>query len=71
MENVTLILTTPEALMFKEFQQFHQTFALLCSKGVFDIKGGSATLHFDNNGFIQRIERHDNLFDVRQKLSTV
>ena len=67
MENVTLILTTPEALMFKDFQQFHNTFALLVSKGVFDIKNGSATLHFDNLGNIQKIERHDNLYDSRVK----
>ena len=68
MENVTLILTTPEALLFKDFQQFHQTFALLCEKGVFDIKSGSAVIHFDNLGKIQKIERHDNLFDNRVKV---
>jgi hypothetical protein len=67
---VTIFLTTPEAQMFKDFQQFHKTFQLLCEKGVFDIKAGSATIHFDNNGFIQKIERHDNLFDARvQKLA--
>lgn len=66
-EQVTVLLTTPEALMFKEFQQFHKTFALLCEKGVFDIKGGNAVIHFDANGFIQKIERHDSLFDARVK----
>ena len=67
---VTIFLSTPEAQMFKEFQQFHQTFALLVQKGVFDIKSGSAVIHFDSNGYIQKIERHDNLFDARVKLPT-
>lgn len=65
--NVTVFLTTPEALMFKDFQAFHATFALLCKSGVFDIKSGSATLHFDALGQIQKIERHDSLFDGRVK----
>lgn len=66
MDEVTLILTTPEAIMFRDFQQFHSTFELLCSKGIFDIKNGSATIHFDHNGQIQKIERKDNLFDSRK-----
>lgn len=69
---IQIFLTTPEAMMFREFQQFHNTFALLCSKGVFDIKGGSATIHFDANGNIKNITRSDTLFDDRtEKLSTL
>ena len=64
-EQVTVFLTTPEALLFKDFQQFHATFALLVKKGVFDIKNGSATIHFDSEGTIKKIERHDSLFDSR------
>lgn len=64
---VTIYLSTPEAELFRSYQQFHQTFQLLCSKGVFDVKSGSVTMHFDANGFIQKIERHDNLFDARLK----
>ncbi len=67
---VTIILSTPEALLFKDFQQFHSTFALLVKQGVFDIKGGSAIIHFDPMGIIQKIERHDSLFDIRRSLST-
>lgn len=58
---VTLFLTTPEALMFKEFQQFHATFALLCSKGVFDTKFGKVTLNFAN-GEIQNITKEEVIF---------
>ena len=69
-EQITIFLTPPEATLFKSFQEYHKTFTLMCQKGVFGIKSGSATIHFDNNGFIQKIERHDSLFDSRvQKLS--
>jgi hypothetical protein len=62
---VAIYLTTPEALMFKDFQKFHETFALLVSKGVFDIKSGSATIHFDSQGEIALIERNDRLYNRR------
>lgn len=71
MDDVTIILTTPEAIQFRNFQQFHETFALLCKSGVFDMKNGQATIHFDAQGNIAKIERKDSLFDVRiEKLST-
>jgi hypothetical protein len=66
-QEITVFLTTPEAMMFRNYQQFHDTFALMVQKGVFDIKGGSVTIHFDANGIIQKIERKDNLFDARVK----
>ena len=65
---ITLFLTTPEAIMFKDFQQFHKTFALLCSSGVFDTKNGSIEMHFDAQGGIRKIERHNVLFDERIKV---
>lgn len=69
-ETITIFLTPPEALLFKDFQAYHQTFTLMCQQGVFNIKNGSATIHFDNNGCVQKIERHDSLYDRRvQKLA--
>ncbi len=64
-DEVTIILTTPDAELFKSFNQFHATFALLCKSGVFDVKNGSVTMHFDSLGNIAKIERHDSLFDKR------
>lgn len=64
---IKIFLTTPEAIMFKDFQQFHQTFALLCSSGVFDVRNGSVTIHFDNESNIKKIERNDSLYDSRIK----
>lgn len=66
-DQVTIFLTTPEAIQFRNFQQFHETFALLCKAGVFDIKAGSATIHFDITGSITKVERNDRLYDTRIK----
>ena len=66
-QEIQIFLTTPEAIMFRDFQQFHKTFALLTSNGVFDIINGSVTIHFDSEGTIKKIERHDSLFDARIK----
>lgn len=70
MDNEIKIFLSPfEAEMFKSWQSFHATFELMVKQGVFEIKNGSATIHFDNNGCVQKIERHDSLFDARvQKL---
>lgn len=53
-KEITLILTTPEAIMFRDFQQFHEAFATLVKAGVFDIKHGNAQLNF-SNGELQNI----------------
>lgn len=66
-KEVTIILTTPEAIMWRDYQQFHAAFALLVSRGIFDVKNGSVTIHFDSLGNIAKIERKDNLFDLRAK----
>ena len=63
---IKIFLTTPDAIMFRSFQQFHSTFALLCSSGVFDCKNGSVTIHFDNDSTIKKIERNDSLYDSRK-----
>lgn len=44
--DITLILTPSEVLMFKDFQQYHDTFTLLCQKGVFQTKFGKVILNF-------------------------
>lgn len=62
---IKIELTTPEAIMFRSYQEFHATFALLCSKGVFDITNGSATIHFGPNGEISSITRNDSLFNIK------
>ncbi len=57
-DQVTIFLTTPEAALWKDYQQFHATFALLVEKGVFDIGYGSATLNFAG-GELQNITKNE------------
>lgn len=45
-DEVTIILTTPEALLFRDYQKHHDLFAMLQQKGVFDIEFGKCTLNF-------------------------
>ncbi len=66
-DEITVFLTTPEAILFREYQQFHETFQLLCQRGVFDMKNGNVIIHFDSQGNIAKIERHDSLYDIRAK----
>lgn len=67
MNEVTIFITEQEAIQFRTFQQNYSKFMLLVNSGVFDIKNGSAVLHFDNSGTIQKIDRHDPLFDAKFK----
>lgn len=61
---ITIFLTTPEAIMFRDFQRYHKIFTLFLSKGVFDVKNGEVTIHFDPTGQISAIVRSDRLFDI-------
>lgn len=65
MDEITIFISPQEAMQFRNFQKHHDLFLLLVNKGVFDIRNGSAVLHFDNNGIIQKIDRHDPLFDSK------
>jgi len=68
MEQTTTIFLTPlQAQQFLEFQKNHAMFVFMLQNKVFDIKNGSATIHFDSNGVIGKIERNDTLFDSRVK----
>jgi len=66
-QEVIVYLTTPEAIMFKDFQCFHSTFFTLVKAGVFDTKGGSVIIHFDKDSNIRKIERHNTIFDDQRK----
>lgn len=59
---IKIFLTTPEAIMFRDFQQFHQTFALLCEKGVFDCKNGKIEINFDETGEIGSIIKTEKIY---------
>lgn len=57
MEPIVITLTTPEAVMFRDFQQFHDMFALLVKQGVFDVEYGKVVLNFQG-GELVAIEKN-------------
>ena len=46
METVTIFLTKEEADKFKTYQQYHDVFMVLLSKGVFDVQFGKCIMNF-------------------------
>lgn len=55
-------LSEEEAKQFKEYQEHHTQIRVLIDRGVFDITSGSATIHFDSDGIIRKIEGNHILF---------
>lgn len=62
---IQIEITTPEAIAFRQFMQFHSNFMLLVNNGVFNVKDGSVRLHFDHDGNVRKIEREDTLYNER------
>lgn len=42
--------------------QYYDLFMMMVNKGVFNQKNAAVTLHFDQNGILQNIQRADFLF---------
>lgn len=64
---IKIFLTPTDAELFKQWQHFYDVFEKLSNSGAFATKNGSVIIHFDSQGLIQKIERHDSLFDSRIK----
>lgn len=54
--NISVDLTEDEAKLFLQFRKFQDVFNNMTISGVFDLKGSSATLHFDENGELRKVE---------------
>lgn len=67
-EQVTIYLTEPDAQKFVLFQKYYLEFMLLVEKGVFDQKNAAISLHFDNTGTLQTIQRADFLYSKKHEL---
>lgn len=63
----TVILNDQEATSFLKWRQFQDNFDVLLAHGVFEIKNGSAELHFDREGNIDSVSAHLKLYK-RNKL---
>jgi len=64
---VKLELTDEDAFLFQKFRQHQDAFNRITMSRVFDIRGGSAVIHFDHDGNIMRIDRNDRIFDLTKR----
>ncbi len=52
---------------FLVFQEHYDVFSLLLDRGVFNIRNGSAALHFDANGILQAVQRADYIYSRKHE----
>jgi hypothetical protein len=53
----TVQMTRHDAALFLLFQQYYDDFGFMMESGVWDIRNGKATLHFDEGGRLKNIKR--------------
>lgn len=64
MNEVTIILTSEDAELFKSFRQNQDNFKFMVEKGVFDLKTGNVTIHVSEYKFkktnfnLDKLEKH-------------
>lgn len=54
---VNIELTQVQMERYKLFMQYYSKIEQIIESGMLDIKGGRATVHFKNNGSIDKIEK--------------
>lgn len=59
---IPIYVLDEDAKKFLLFQQYYDIFCTMIDNGVFATKNGSVSLHFDNNGTLQTIQRQDFLY---------
>ena len=67
-KDITIFLNEEEAKKFILFQKHFKDFMLLVNKGVFDQKNCAISLHFDQNGTLQTIQRADFLYSRKHEV---
>lgn len=58
-ELVTIFITPIDVEKFKLFQKHYVAFMLMDSLGAFNLKNGSITLNFDNQGQIKAVKKEE------------
>lgn len=66
---ITIFVEPLDVSKWKIFQQYYDSFTIMVDYGVFDVKNGAVSMHFDSQGVLQTIQRSDMLFS-RRHLST-
>jgi len=64
MQQTTIFLTPIEVDLFKSFREHQTEFLVLKSNGIFDVKNGNITIHFDDRGIVRKIESNRVLFKI-------
>ena len=59
LKTITVFLTEDEAKQFLKFQKHRNLIGLLESIKAFDIRGGSVTLHFREDGTIRCVDKKE------------
>jgi hypothetical protein len=61
---ITVFLTPIDVELFKSFREHQTDFMVLLNNGVFDMKNGSLTIHYDDKGLVRKIESNQVKFKV-------
>jgi hypothetical protein len=54
--DTTVFLSPKDAELFKAFCEHYSDFLILKENGIFDVKNGNMTLHWNNEGILQKVE---------------
>ena len=65
LKTIAVEMTEIEAADFVEYQRNRILFSMLLNAGVFSIKNGNGTLHFDEKGVLKKITTDYVLYDQR------
>jgi len=57
-DEIKIFSTTPEAMLFRDFQKYHEVFALMIKMGVFDVQYGKVILNFQQ-GELQNLTKEE------------
>lgn len=63
---IAIFVPDDEAKLFIEFKRHQHLFDLLVKKGVFSHKNAAVTLHFDQNGILQAIDKTEHMWNARR-----
>jgi len=61
---VTIFLTPIDVELFRSFREHQTDFMVLLDNGVFSMKNGSLTIHYDDKGLVRKIESNQIKFKV-------
>lgn len=66
--NITIFATDEVARKFVLFQKYFEPISVLIDKRALEQKNCAVTMHFDQNGILQTVQRADVLYSRRHEL---